>query len=143
MKKKIIYVTLSIVLAYIVFYRYLPPYTPVKSAQLVSGLKIPHGVQFEKDDSFYGFTGSGSATMIIAMDNKQFESFTKTNNWKQFKRFPMEKSEHPPVEYDTFFEKRPQDHDNGYYKIVVRENSFKMVIVDNSQKKMLIYETID
>ena len=143
MKKRIIYIVLSTALVYVVFYRYLPPYTPLKSAQLISGLKIPRGVQYELNESYYGFTGSGSTSMIIALDDKQFDTFTKRNNWKKFKKFPMKESERIPIVYDSFFVKRPYDHDNGYYKIVVTDNNFKVVIVDNSEKKILIYETID
>ena len=142
MKKRIIYITLSIVLVYVVFYRYLPPYAPITAARLISGLKIPRGIQYELNESHYGFTGSGSTTMIIALDDKQFDSFTKMNNWKKFKRLPMEEI-HILAVYDSFFKKRPNEHDDGYCKIVKTDNSFKMVIVDNSEKKILIYETID
>ena len=142
MKKKIIFGIFFTILLYIIFYKYLPPYTPVKSAQLISGLKIPRGAQFEMDESHFNFTGSGHTIFIIALDDKRFDTFTKMNNWKKYKRLPMEKVYILTV-YDSFFEKKPNEHDNGYYKIVKTDNSFKMVIVDNSQKKILIYETID
>jgi len=145
LKKKIIYATLSMLLAYIVFYRYLPPYTPLKSAQLISGLKIPRGVQFEKDESYFTFTGNGYTIFIISMTDKKFESFIRLNNWKKYNRLPMmrEKSITLPDGYNYFFEKKPYDHEDGYYRVVVTGRSYEMAVVDCSQKKILVYAVYD
>lgn len=160
--KKIIIIFIIIValgLVYLLFNKYMPPYTPTKTVKLMSGLKIPNNVVFEKDTSFYSFTGEGYAEIVLKLNNEQYEELLKKNDLSKFTELPIREKlpEALPEGYfkymqiDTLNKYYYSQEDtlnyeaSGYYKFKEYEKneSFKITVIDKIKQKVLIYSFND
>jgi len=154
-QKIFIIIVVALGLVYLLFNKYMPPYTPSKTVKLMSGLKIPNNVVFEKDTSFYSFTGEGYTEMVLKLRSDQYEELLKKNDLSKFSELPIreELPEALPGGYfnymqvDTFNKYYYAQEDilnyeaSGYYKLKEYEKnkSFKITVIDKIKQKVLIY----
>ena len=123
------------VILYLLLYRYLPPYTPIKTAQLISRLDIPCGVQVEKHEYHFAANGDGYTEIIIALNSEKFDLFVKNNEWGKYNNLPIKEERlFLPNEYHHFYVS-----DKGYYRIIGEGRSYEIVIIDSDNKRIFIY----
>ncbi|MBD3182980.1 hypothetical protein GF312_11865 [Candidatus Poribacteria bacterium] len=162
MKKKVlilIYVIVTLALIYIVLYRYLPPYSPTKVVNLIGGIKVSNRVNFEKNSSFYSFTGEGSTEIILKLTQDQYSELIRKNKLEDFNELPISEKlpETLPEKYFIYMDvKSLNKSDNvlfdstktetsGYYRFKKFSNndSYRITIIDRTNQKILIYSFND
>ena len=160
--KKLIYILIVIsviVISYVSFYNYLPPVSAIKKARMISELKIPKEITIEKYEKENTFTGEGYMEIILIMNKEKLKEFLKKNNLSEFKTLPIKEKLPPlPDEYYSYmnintFNKYYYDENNtifkenlsGYYRLKrhKKSESFSIVILDEFQRKILIYAFSD
>ncbi len=161
MKKliRIIIPVVLVVILYVIFRNYLPPYTTIKSAGNISGLKLPKDLSVLKDTSAFSFTGEGYSETVLSLNEIQLKMLLKKNKLDEFKILPISEKLPPtlPEYYYAYMERDTlkkyyyevpseiSDELSGFYSLdySTKNESYKLTVIDESKYQVLIYSFYD
>lgn len=140
------------IIGYIIFYNWLPPRTPLKIAQVHSGLNIPRNVNVINFNEAYSFNGEGEIYILIKMNEETTQNIVKQCTKKLYKKLTIEnliadKLVAPSTIKDGYniHGKDITAIENGYYRLVVtnlQEMDFKIVVLDIEKRELVVYVSI-
>lgn len=136
------------------YWDYFPPRTPIKVARIISGLKLPSGLEPLIYDEGDTFTGEEFTFIVYKFDKLNLSEFTRMNSFEEYVKLPIIRNIPPvPSEFYNYFSiefynqhywplrKDTLQHFNGRYKFEESENqkSYSLTIFDQIKSKLYIY----
>ncbi len=126
---------------------------------MIGGLKVSNRVIFEKNSSFYSFTGEGFTEIILKLTQNQYSEIIQKNNLEDFNELPISEKlpETLPEKYFTYMDinslyksdivvlDSTKTETFGYYRFkkYCKNNSYRLTIIDRTNQKILIYSFND
>ena len=150
-KKVILFLTTTMLLAFMSFWfsNYIPPFTPIKFARIVTGLNLPKDLKVVTDTNYYNFTGEGYAYLVFSTKGSSMKNILTKDILHDFSKLPIKQdiygipNELERYTTNSFAEKVIENV--GYYKFTKfsKNESFDFVIIDETNELLIVYRFND